>query len=360
MRIDSVCSADVGSRVGLDSERPEGPRQGPCAESGRPQTAGYRPYCCELCGRPPEEVIAVGNDFEYGTLPDEFQYAICRSCQHTFLAYRPDESQLAQIYPASYYTVNPQSPLFLKGFIYRHKIRSDAARILKLVEERNVRSILDVGCGDCSRLMSLDRGCSDRGLRLSGLDIQFTDQIRRAAAAEGIELIEGSIETLSVGQARYDLILMSQLLEHLFRPRQVLGKVLKLLNHGGMLVAETPQWQSLDGRLFRGGYWGGYHWPRHFNVFSMSSLRKFVQQCGFDVVEQGLLPSPGFWILSLRNMLKLNSRAYSRSVFEFLSFHCLPVVAMFTLLDKATILLKGKTSNQYVIAQKPRHDTGGA
>ncbi len=354
VKIDSVCSADVTSDGDFDSNRNE-----PCAERAQPEAVGYEPYCCELCGRPSSEVVAVGEDFEYGTLPDEFQYSLCGPCEHMFLARRPDESRLARIYPSTYYTVNPRSPLFLKGLIYKYKIRSDVARLLDLVRRRGVGSILDVGCGDCTRLKALGRRCDVPGLKLTGLDIQFNDRIRGAAADEGVDLIEGSIETLPVGRQRYDLILMSQLLEHLYRPRQAMATVLDLLNDGGMLVIETPQWQSLDSRLFRGRYWGGYHWPRHFNLFSMNSLHAFLRQCGFDVAEQGLLPSPGFWILSLRNMLKLNSRSYSRSVFEFLSFHCLPVVALFTLLDKATILLGGKTSNQYIVATKPNHGTGG-
>lgn len=297
--------------------------------------------------------MGVGEDFEYGSLQGPFRFALCRGCNHMALTFRLDRSQLKQIYPPTYYTVNPASPLFLKGFIYEKKIQMDAARAARFIQGKSVRSILDVGAGDCERLIYLKHHLDIPRLKLTGLDIQFNDKIINRARREGILLIESDVESLSMQKEEYDMIFMSQLLEHLFSPRDALNRLYGVLNPNGTIIVETPNWKSLDFLLFKKRYWGGYHFPRHFNIFSPESLCELVQSCGFMVVKQGFLPSPGFWIISLRNLLGLSSRMFSKSVFEFINFSSLPVVGLFTLIDRFTILLRGKTSNQFLAAEKP-------
>ncbi len=205
--------------------------------------------------------------------------------------------------------------------------------------------------------MYLSKHLNIPGLKLTGLDIQFNNEIIDKANKKGIRLIKCDVENLSIEEAKYDLIFMSQLLEHLLSPHNTLKRLYTCLNPDGIIVIETPNWKSLDFLLFKKKYWGGYHFPRHFNIFSPESLCKFVQSCGFRIVKQGFLSSPASWIMSFRNLLKMNSRMRSKSVFEFLNFNSLPVVALFILIDMFTILFKGNTSNQFLAAEKPRINT---
>jgi len=313
-------------------------------------------YFCELCHTPPSILVGVGSDFEYGTSQDSFSYALCPSCNHMFLANRPDRTQLKELYPPTYYTINPRSPIFLKGFTYHKKIKMDISRISKFILDINAKSILEIGCGDCCRLIQLKRKLNIPGLQVTGVDLQITRDILEKTGRENIRMIEGDIEslaTLSSAGTSYDAILMSQLIEHLFDPRKILQFLFTLLNPNGMILIETPNWQCLDFWLFKNRHWGGYHFPRHFNVFSPDSLAQFLQSCGFRIKKQGFLPSPGFWISSLRNFLGLNSKAYSNSLFEFINLSSLPIVATFTLFDMLRMSFKGKTSTQYVVAIKP-------
>jgi len=307
---------------------------------------------CAICGESSGTVIGVGEDYEYGTLPGPFRYFRCLKCNHMFLADLPERNQVATIYPPSYYTNNPSSPLFLKGMIYRKKIEMDVKRISEVVRGRRVRSILDVGCGDCARLIGLKRGEDGTERKLHGLDFSFSEQVVEIAKKNGLLLIPGNIETFEAKSAKFDLVMMSQLIEHVYDPCAVIKSVRTLLNPGGILVIETPNWDSLDFRLFKKRYWGGYHYPRHFNIFSHASLKAMVQQNGLEVIKQSFLPSPGFWILSLRNMAGLNSRQSSGSWLEFLDFGNIAVVGLFALLDKIMIAAGGSTSNQYLVAEK--------
>ena len=128
----------------------------------------------------------------------------------------------------------------------------------------------------------------------------------------------------------HDLIIMSQILEHLRDPVVALESLRTKLAPGGFLLLETPHRGGLDYLLFRKRYWGGYHLPRHFHLFTKDSLAQTAKRVGYRVERQGSLPSPGFWIMSLRNALGLNSRRRGNSVFEFLNFSNLPAVGTFT------------------------------
>lgn len=314
------------------------------------------PYFCVICSKAPSVIVGRGLDYEYGTSQDSFSFALCPSCNHMFLANRPNRKYLQELYPPTYYTINPESPIFLKGFTYRTKITMDLHRLSKFILEINAKSILELGCGDCFRLIQLKRRLNIPGLQITGVDLQSTSTIRENVKRENIGLIEGDIEsltTLSQAGTNYDVIIMSQLIEHLFDPRTILQFLFTLLNPRGIIVIETPNWQCLDFRIFKKHYWGGYHFPRHFNVFSPESLSHFLQSCGFTISKQGFLPSPGFWISSLRNCLGLNSKAYSSSFFECINLSSLLIVVPFTVFDMVRMLFKGKTSTQYVVATKP-------
>ena len=89
---------------------------------------------CEICGRQSSKIIARGHDFEYGTLDSEFYYMLCKDCNHIYLKNRPDSSLINKIYPRTYYTVNVNSPLFLKGNIHRNKLKFDIRRIKQNAE----------------------------------------------------------------------------------------------------------------------------------------------------------------------------------------------------------------------------------
>jgi 2-polyprenyl-3-methyl-5-hydroxy-6-metoxy-1,4-benzoquinol methylase len=307
---------------------------------------------CPICGESNGTVIGVGEDYEYGTFSGPFNYSLCLKCKHMFLADIPEYDQFASLYPSSYYTNNPSSPLFLEGMIYSKKIEMDVKRISAIMRGRRINSILDIGCGDCRRLIGLKRMVNGVNRTLYGLDIYFSEAVIKNAYENGVFLIQKNIANFDAGDVKFDLVMMSQLIEHVYDPTAVMRNVRSMLNPGGLLVIETPNWNSLDFQIFKKKYWGGYHFPRHFNIFSLLSLKLLVEKGGFDVISHGFLPSPGFWIVSLRNIARLNSRQKTSSLLEFLNFRNIAVVGLFSLFDKIMIAAGGSTSNQYLVAER--------
>ncbi|MFA5075656.1 MAG: class I SAM-dependent methyltransferase [Candidatus Babeliales bacterium] len=270
-----------------------------------------------------------------------------------FLDDKPSQDEIPMLYSSRYYTVNPRSPLYLRGLIYRAKLKSDLKRVVEIIKTTGSASVLECGCGNIQRLIGLRKIFEKERLRLVGIDLQLTREAREAARQYDIELLEGNADHLSdySGLGRFDLVLMSQILEHLDAPENALATIHKHMSKNAKILIETPCPGGLDFLLFHRRFWGGYHIPRHFYIFPQRCLVRFLNKLGFKVVKTGSMPSPGFWIISFRNALGLNSIERSSSRWEFISFHNIFVVAVFTFLDLLLTSLFLRTSNQFVIAQ---------
>lgn len=309
---------------------------------------------CQQCDSQTVRLQVRAPDLEYACKPGEFELVCCAACGHVFADPMPEPDQIADLYPPTYYTVNPDSPLYLRGFVYRGKIRRDVNRLFKWFKKRQPNAVLDIGCGDGARLLEIARRSAQR-IDITGMDLMFDQTVRDRGAEAGMHLIEGNVEAdlESLEAERYDFVIMSQLVEHLRQPRATIQRLASRLAPRARVLIETPQFGGgLDYRLFKGRDWGGYHIPRHLHLFSQQSLAQMVRDCGFRIVEQGGLPSPGFWIISLRNRLGLSSARRSRSCFEFLHFANLFVVGALTALDLLRLAFGADTSNQYLLAEK--------
>ncbi len=77
----------------------------------------------------------------------------------------------------------------------------------------------------------------------------------------------------------------------------------KLLKPGGKLIIVTDNTGSLDFKFFRRSHWGGYHFPRHWNLFNRNSLNKLAQKTDFEVVNLQTQYSPVNWVYTIHNWL---------------------------------------------------------
>jgi SAM-dependent methyltransferase len=312
---------------------------------------------CLICGGVEARVAVRAPDFEYQCQPGEWTLACCSTCGHVFIDPMPRVEDVPALYPPSYYTVNPRSPIFMEGAVVDAKMTRDAENLRRQLGRREVRSIVDIGGGNLTRLMRLkevfSRGASEP-VEAVCLDLQFDSAVVEQARASGVRCVQGNVETdLSALQdGRHDLIILRQLIEHLRDPRAALRQIHAKLSPGGVLVIDTPNRGGWDYRLFRRKYWGGYHIPRHFHLFNLESLARLLRECGYRIERQGCTPSIAFWVISFRNALGLNSMARGDSFWEFLTLKSLPVAGAFYVLDLIWSRLGGQTSNQYVFAAR--------
>jgi SAM-dependent methyltransferase len=99
-------------------------------------------------------------------------------------------------------------------------------------------SIVDVGCGDGAATILAAQ--VNPGHRIVGLD--WSADALRHAQARGLTLVRAEVEPtgLPIASGRADVVVMSELIEHLLDPDSVLEEVWRVLKPGGTLLLSTP------------------------------------------------------------------------------------------------------------------------
>jgi 2-polyprenyl-3-methyl-5-hydroxy-6-metoxy-1,4-benzoquinol methylase len=254
--------------------------------------------CC-VCGSDDAKLVGIGEDFEYHSCPDKFIAVHCKSCGLVYLNPRPSISEFGKIYPPTYHAFDFSKKNF--GLAYKVRSRLEARRFMRRC--RNLpdnAGILDVGCGDGFHL-SLFRQFGKKSWMLEGIDID--KRAVEAANHSGFKVHLGSVEEIDLPGDSYDLVFMIQTIEHVEKPGEVLRAIYRLLRKGGRLVIVTDNTDSIDFKLFKGRYWGGYHFPRHWNLFNRHSISKLGEKTGFETEHLRTIVSPVNWVYSIHNIL---------------------------------------------------------
>jgi len=223
----------------------------------------------------------------------------------------------------------------------------EAYRRRKGLEAHEVR-ILDVGCGTG---VNVTVPLAHAGFSIMGLDLDSASIERGRLLAEGLRNIEfhcGSIEDQVVSQLR-DVVICSEVLEHLQEPAIFIEKLKSVLKEGGLLLVTVPNgfgyfeldnlfWQAISRfpRLIQVLYkleslfWGAFGSPEHLRrrkeeneprrlELNLSTLARDTRHCQSFTRSKidRLLESQGLRILKIRNNTFLAGNTLALFVREF-------------------------------------------
>ncbi|MBC7911805.1 MAG: class I SAM-dependent methyltransferase [Pyrinomonadaceae bacterium] len=301
--------------------------------------------CC-ICETDDAEPLGVGEDFEYNTSPETFLAMRCRQCSLVYLNPRPSLADLDCIYPENYHAFQFSEEHY--GLVYKVRRRLESRRALSWCKglDEDAR-ILDVGCGDGFHL-SLLREFGRPGWRLEGVD--NSQRAVEMAARSNLLVHHGSVEHLDLPLAAYDLAFLIQTIEHVGDPPGILKAVLKLLKPGGRVVIVTDNTDSLDFKMFKGRHWGGYHFPRHWNLFNPKTIKALAEKVGFEVESLKTVVSPVNWVYSIRNtLMDMGAPRWMTNRFSLESTVSLSAFTAFDMLHQ----LAGKGALMRAILKRP-------
>lgn len=139
--------------------------------------------------------------------------------------------------------------------------------------------LLEVGCGSGRFLHRMRRlGWNVRGTEF---DPEAAARIR---LRYGLGVDVGQLHDLGYAADQFDAIALSQVVEHVHNPVQLLAECRRLLRPGGRLVLTTPNARSVAHRRY-GRAWRGLETPRHLHLFTPSALAASARAIGLTVVQ---------------------------------------------------------------------------
>lgn len=143
------------------------------------------------------------------------------------------------------------------------------------------RRLLDVGCST-GAFLSVAR---DAGWQVQGLEIG-TASSSYARQVLNLDVCRGSLYDFDPPPASYDAIAMIEVIEHLPDPRGAMARVRGWLKPGGVLLATTPNFDSLYRRLHGTRWWVVNCEDEHIVLFTLETLCGMLQETGFSICEQ--------------------------------------------------------------------------
>jgi 2-polyprenyl-3-methyl-5-hydroxy-6-metoxy-1,4-benzoquinol methylase len=164
-----------------------------------------------------------------------------------------------------YLAGNPPSRLLIRRFLQA---------LVDLTRELKPSSVLDIGCGEGLVIRQL--GASFAQLRIHGLDI--SPELLRVAqsVAPSGTYTAGDAYQLPLQSNCYDLVICTEVLEHVDRPDRAIAEIVRVgTDHVLLSVPHEPLWRVAN--LMRGKYLADRgNTPGHVNHWSRRGFIQFA------------------------------------------------------------------------------------
>lgn len=194
----------------------------------------------------------------------------CSACSLVWLTHPPRPAEMSLHYSDSYHKLisaaGQNSPT-------RWKHRKET-----VTQFKDCGALLDLGCSSGSFLAFM----RSESWNLYGVEMS-RDEARTAEQRSKAQVFVGDILDATFPPESFDVITCFDVLEHLYRPRQVMSRVTEWLKPGGIFYVLVPNVDSAEARLF-GGYWHGLELPRHVFHYSPTSLKFLAEAEGLRAV----------------------------------------------------------------------------
>ena len=246
---------------------------------------------CLLCNGALEKSVGELFDTRFG-VEGTYEVWRCLDCDLEQIFPVPTPAELGRLYELYYNFGGERGTAytrlrewFFSSWLYRMWISLDG-------------DISFYGCKGAGRL--LDAGCNEgRGLKIyacNGFQVEGLELNPTAAAVareSGFTVHEGDTTDFTA-PAAYDVVVLSNVLEHAPDPKKVLINLRGNLKPGGQLWISCPNRRSWLRKAF-GRSWINWHVPFHISHFSRGTLRRLLTDAGFQNVESRQI-TPALWV----------------------------------------------------------------
>jgi 2-polyprenyl-3-methyl-5-hydroxy-6-metoxy-1,4-benzoquinol methylase len=189
-------------------------------------------------------------------------------------------------------------------------------RVCELVRDQlPVQAFLDAGCGDGRYLAALR---DELPPRIAGVDISERILATARASVPDAELRQANLEALPFSDGEFDLVLCSQVIEHVLDASAAVRELARVLRPGGVLILSTDNARNVVSRSLNAprtalvsllglrGRRGRIESPA--TAYTTAALRALVAGAELEVERLETFRFQLMWPLDRRPLLRLLNR----------------------------------------------------
>lgn len=204
------------------------------------------------------------------------RHFICKNCGFVYMNPIPDFEANKSFYETDYWQEHHQ----IEGLITQYNFRPRHGRMAKWLKNHGVKPnelLIEIGCGFG---FNLDFLRTELGIVPEGLEPSKSG-VYNTINAFNINCYSGGVNEFNPGK-KYDVALMSHVLEHFDDPLAALEKAHSILNKNGVIWIEVPNIlyptpnKLLDKWLSK----------EHISYFSPGKLKWFLETAGFQIIKE--------------------------------------------------------------------------
>ena len=245
---------------------------------------------CPICENLMFYRFKVPCDYRKPNNSQDYQIYWCDRCDYGMTENRPSPEEVKDFYALDdYYTHNASTATQRQNLPFLDRLRIHLSYRLDGGEDLNPNEvspllnakrpqICEIGCGNGNNLAKFQKS----GYAVFGVEPDPT--AREMAQKVTPHIFAGTAEELpkTIVERKYDIVLMSHVLEHCLDINIVMSNVKEMLKDDGVYIVEIPNCNSLGFKTYR-GEWLWSDIPRHLNFFTHSSLDKILRKHNFTV-----------------------------------------------------------------------------
>ena len=246
---------------------------------------------CPICERNMQLSNFMPIDCKTGKKIDHNKVFSCKECTYGMVIPRPEIEDIAKYYDIPDYYTQSKSHFEEeeKEIIFWDKLRLHLAwrfdqvtgtieSLVNQILNNKTANICELGCGGGNLLEALTLAA----YKTYGVEVDLKANVFR----KGLNVYQGTAENIpkELKSCKFDIVIMSHVLEHCLNPLYALENVYDLLSPGGRFICEVPNHNSL-GFEYAGVTWEMLDIPRHLNFFTPESLSLMCRKMGFEILD---------------------------------------------------------------------------
>ena len=161
--------------------------------------------------------------------------------------------------------------------------------ILSLIKRNENATILDLGCGDYKRL-------TEKAVKAVGSQHLYGIDIDIGSASKDMITFQGDLnKEFPIGETKFDVIIASQIIEHLWNTDGFLKEIHRCLKPTGYAIISTPNLAAWHNRLYlllgkqpepckvSDDMFPDHEKPGHLRIFTANELIKLLEFHNFKI-----------------------------------------------------------------------------